>query len=1076
MTNVVFICNKIQCPCKAFDIYHNVCEPKEEYFSKDTYKPTSRHFIYRRSPHQVTNPYSMHVNLVDFRINSFQKSKKMFIDGATQSTPCCALTPRCFSCQKIQTKIINSNIKKEIKHKNMHLLKNPYRMSSVAEQKSKYKFDFIESPCPSSLSLNVRLYKALVPLLKNNSIVQCENKKTDQFRNKKNDQCRNKTLIQFQNKNIIPLSQGHCASQKLFSNKKLSQIPPINLKNENLQKARIQILRARKSNSKHKNLNIWPTLPIENKKVKLADCPIGLHSQKKDPFSKCHDIHYLVKPVENNDNSCLHLSRNKEQCNWCIHAKQISFEVNGSTSPLLYRYDDVSSLKYKNNSCPVPSNLLKDQFDISNENFVQEPSKFLTSNHQKVDIESLSPPLDFSNNSQGIVYINGTSNSTPICSLSFSDANCHSHKTQSYSKDSLCKFCSCHQSIQSCRSLHSNSKLTKLSTSFREPPKNYCTSQIVRYIDILSMKCKEEVDSNFIQYNPINQQDSGNLHQNIELSRKENLDIMFKWTTSNHSQTPISSCNMVASKSPSRSPSPHIEVKIQPKSQCENIFLKQSTSTIMQIQATQCPTPTLIDTITPIGNVGNCHEDNVCNFKTKCSLGEVAPLLQFDKFPTSIHDEESKSCGESSKTKNFFLQTDLLPMHVKNKNCPSLQCIYPSPKCSSCDCHNETKNQVSILPIPIMCQSNLSEKIASSQISSVPTSSCHSSILLSFNSWNSKSNSTCQSEFQSITSCQHKPPPISSCQSTSPPLSSCGTSSRPISSCGIYSPLISTQELNSSLSSHCGSLKRTSVKHIHSPKCAKGQLQDPPCPSQQYQSQYEDFGASNQNYISNKKPTYPPSSPPSLCQPEYSCEPQFPYPLPSVSLHNCCCGKCKCGEDSEMKNPKRCLQCGHFHSCCCGMCLCPNTFCPRSPNYGQYILSPIPLSRQEMAFKHQQKMPMRPIDLNSQKPQKKEFKDHYAKCCVLQDSRSQGRSFPYNSKNYDESKFFQHNSTFESHVLQPLSMYKTKPHHKATVPITQCQSRAQWLPTVWSPLTVSYSCCCQRCLNGKPCTSKRKNN
>lgn len=52
MTNVIFTCNKTQCPCKALDICHYVYLPKEGFVPKDTYKLSSPCFIYRKSANQ----------------------------------------------------------------------------------------------------------------------------------------------------------------------------------------------------------------------------------------------------------------------------------------------------------------------------------------------------------------------------------------------------------------------------------------------------------------------------------------------------------------------------------------------------------------------------------------------------------------------------------------------------------------------------------------------------------------------------------------------------------------------------------------------------------------------------------------------------------------------------------------------------------------------------------------------------------------------------------------------------------------------------------------------------------------
>jgi len=112
--------------------------------------------------------------------------------------------------------------------------------------------------------------------------------------------------------------------------------------------------------------------------------------------------------------------------------------------------------------------------------------------------------------------------------------------------------------------------------------------------------------------------------------------------------------------------------------------------------------------------------------------------------------------------------------------------------------------------------------------------------------------------------------------------------------------------------------------------------------------------------------------------------------------------------------------------------------------------------------------------LPSPNPQKKEFKDHCANCYISQDSCSRGRSYPYNTRKCESSSFFEHNSNAENYVLQPLSIYKTKQQNKKQNLMKQsCQSRAQWSPTIWSPMTISYSCCCQRCVKGEMCTSKQ---
>ena len=1063
-------------------------------------------------------------------------------DDSKKSTPRCVLTPRCFSCKKIQTKITNFISKNYNKQKNMHLLEYPSSMRIVTTNKKKYKFNLpfqclqqpIESSYPESPSLNVQLYKEIMPPLANKKKFECannifnecldrninqfqnekinqsQNKKANQSQIEKNSQFQNKKMNEIQNKNIAqsqsnifqfqnkkvyiqnkklyqfqkenfdtpPFLYNDSPHQTLFPNKKSwLQKSSMTLKIKKsyaLKKSKGQI-KPQKSNSQHKEFRVKHKLRIKQKKpniklefpikydnVKCIECSMRLHSKKKDAYCECNDVHYCI------DNSPIYLFRKKEKCNWCIHARQISYEVSETTLPFFNGYENVSPIKSKNSQY---SKSLKHQFDTSEDQFLQLPSSYSVSNFQKVEIKTLPPSLDLSSESQRAIYINETSN-TFLCDLFIPCKICHCYKVQNntlcYPNNFFCKICSCHQNIQNQRFVYQNSKLNTL-----QSPTICYTNQIVDHIDTSSMKFKQE-DSSFVEYNLINQLNSDSLHQNIQNSKEVNSDIMFKWTTSNHSQIHVSSCSMVATRESSRIPSPRIEVKSQSKSPCENVFLKQTTSPMMHIQATQCPTPTPIDITPQIGDVGNCHENNICKFETKCNLGKAVPPIQiFNKIPTSIQNERHEVCGQPSKPKNQFLETDLLSIHSKKKYC--LEYVNPSIKCAGCKCHNKTKNQISIPPIPFTCQSNSSKGISSSQNSSLSTSSYQSSRPLSSSLFDSQCYSTCRCDTQSVLSYQRKLPAILSCQSKSPSISCTGSSSRPISSYGTYTPI--PYDFSSSPCSFpcfvCESSKCTSRKHIHSPQCAKGELQDPPCPSQQYQLQYEDFGASNQNFVINDKPICPPSAPPSLCQPDYSCESEFLLSLPSVGVHNCCCGKCK-GEEYELKNPKRCIHCGHFHSCCCGMCLCPNSFCPRSPNYGLNILSPINLSRQEMAFKHQRKRSTRPVNLNSQNPQKKEFNDHYARCCVFQDYRSRRRSYPHNTKNHDESNFFQPNSNAENYVLQPLSIYRTRPHNKITTAISQCQSRTRWPSIVWSPMTIANICCCQKCLNGEPCTSKQR--
>lgn len=168
----------------------------------------------------------MHVKLVGTTTSSFEKSKKTFINETIQSSLRSILTPRCFSCKKIQTKAIDYNNKNDNdKQKSMHLLKNPNSICLVVAQKSKHRFPLqclrqpypIESLCLRSLSLNVRLYRAIMPPLTNKTIIECQKKNFVQLQNKnqsqnkkiiqpqykKTNQFQNKKFDQFQKKNLI---------------------------------------------------------------------------------------------------------------------------------------------------------------------------------------------------------------------------------------------------------------------------------------------------------------------------------------------------------------------------------------------------------------------------------------------------------------------------------------------------------------------------------------------------------------------------------------------------------------------------------------------------------------------------------------------------------------------------------------------------------------------------------------------------------------------------------------------------------------------------------------------------------
>lgn len=193
ITNLVCVCSKAHCPCKALDIRHYVCLPKEGFIPKDTSKPNSTLLIYRKAARQVVKPHSMHVRIVGSKLNTYhQIPKKTFSHKTTQSTPRCILTPRCLSCKKIQRKIMKFSKKRNNKHKKFQFLKRKNKKHIFYANKIKQKIDLplkclqhsnsIKSSCQGSFGYNVQLNKEILQSpYTNQNILQPKIKKPNQI-------------------------------------------------------------------------------------------------------------------------------------------------------------------------------------------------------------------------------------------------------------------------------------------------------------------------------------------------------------------------------------------------------------------------------------------------------------------------------------------------------------------------------------------------------------------------------------------------------------------------------------------------------------------------------------------------------------------------------------------------------------------------------------------------------------------------------------------------------------------------------------------------------------------------------
>ena len=768
---------------------------------------------------------------------------------------------------------------------------------------------------------------------------------------------------------------------------------------------------------------------------------------------------------------------------------------------------------------------------------------------------------------------------------------------------------------------------------------------------------------------------------------------MFKWKTSNSRQTSFSFCCRVATHSPSRTPSPLLEVKLQSEFQNVNQLLNQSTFPLIldcKAMESQNVQPFDVSLKTILGDSKNNYNDKL---EINSIFDEETKMLpiQASKNKESLdYNEEIKKSEKTSKASNYSFETNLIPKHVKGNNCPNSECSYPSPQCSTCNCHNKTQDQISIPPNPLVCEASSPKSITScnecdnnssiikptlnnsqhTNLSSSPNISCQTNslqnipscfeikplpipmcgtktpplkpilfvlpisssqkdipsilsvsppipscpqnstphlsspcsissctssyqhdspplssspcissttsssqqnspslsssskfsppVLLSLNlpplisspislgpsispptsfrdcscgspplsCQNQKDSSPCLCQRASpslsckkdplLLSCKNHPlhfsckkssrspilctkelPPLSSsndssllsCQKDSPSISSCQLHSlssssyqkyesqtfscqsdslpnsyKPsispssffnscispsISSCEPWSlPFFPSKSNSSRGSSNCQVSQSFPLKHIHSPKCAKSEMQVPPCSSKNFQD-----SPRYQNYciLNNLVDTY------RSIESKFSCNPQLSQNIPSLDEHNCCCGKCKCGEKTKKINPRICLQCGHYHSCCCGLCLCSNPKCPRSPNYRHSNSPLIFLKKQEKIYKYQHSIPIKTIKSHSSSPQTKEykdncsdcntfqtkeFKDHFAICCKFQDSYLQLLQGHNCLKNQRKSKFSLSNSNIQNNVMQLFNSNRIRMNSLITTKKTS-QSKVQ---------------------------------
>lgn len=343
------------------------------------------------------------------------------------------------------------------------------------------------------------------------------------------------------------------------------------------------------------------------------------------------------------------------------------------------------------------------------------------------------------------------------------------------------------------------------------------------------------------------------------------------------------------------------------------------------------------------------------------------------------------------------------PRRIKTKDCPSLQCMYPTPQCMHCECHKSLHTS-----------------------STPPKYSMHELSLLL------PSQGTHKSQPHSL---GHR--------ANSGKHTQVGSPTQPIATCRKSNAHVSSQCCNPSpLCAYCHCYKGRAWQDA-TPKKMRSWSHNSSTPPSEYESQMRGLQ----------------SRPRDL---EHKCSPisySYRTPIP----HNCCCGMCKSDGAPPFSNAMTCPNCNLTHSCCCGTCLCPNPCCSCSPIYSSSSYSIFP-THQEVAFKLAPKSPPRPRQISSPKNQRKDIHNHLwvcpnsQACCSRQDSATNGlfsMMSQYACSRSTSPSCLTHNS------MQPQS--RTYNYGESS-PF----SRAQW-----SPMSASTNCCCQRCLNGEPCSSRR---
>jgi hypothetical protein len=386
---------------------------------------------------------------------------------------------------------------------------------------------------------------------------------------------------------------------------------------------------------------------------------------------------------------------------------------------------------------------------------------------------------------------------------------------------------------------------------------------------------------------------------------------------------------------------------------------------------------------------------------TSCDV--VCPIRQrHPEHQITYNPPISPMCALSA-TRESIGALNNSPRHIKSKDCPSLQCIHPTPQCVDCECHKSSHASSTLPQKPLHGLSHL----LSSQGNYKP-----------------------------------QPHSLGHCASNGKH-TQVGSPTQPIPTC--------KKERVHASSQCCNPHPFCAYCHCH-----KGRV-------------WQDV-APKKIRIWSRNSYGPPSEYESLMKGLQSCPGDLErkcstkiYSCPTLVQHNCCCGKCKSDGVPPSNNAMTCPNCNLRHSCCCGTCLCPNPCCSCSPIFSSSSYSIFP-TRQEVAFKLAPKSPPRPRQIPSPKSQQKNICDRVV-CqnsqayCSRQDSANSGLSSMMSQSTCSRPTS---PSCLTHNFVQPQSC--TYNYEESS-----SYSRAQW-----SPMSASANCCCQRCLNGQPCSSRRR--